>query len=71
MSTGTPTIRCYLLPIIAALVYLVLSIPLIVEIFYGWIPNQFYNVIIKALIILVITFLACRCIDLYYQDQCH
>jgi hypothetical protein len=63
--------RCYILPIIAAIVYIIISLPIIVNIFNDWIPYYYYNIFIKALIILVVLFLSCRILDTIYADQCH
>lgn len=63
--------RCYILPVTAAVTYIFLSLPRVSTVFNDWIPNYYYSVLCKALIILVTVFLICRIVDMLYNDMCH
>lgn len=69
--TNGPNYRCYILPIIGAIIYIILCLPIVVNIFNDWIPYYYYNILIKALIILVVLFLSCRILDIIWANQCH
>lgn len=56
--------RYYLLPIIGAITYIILSMPLIDRILADWIPHKGYLIFVKAVIILLILFVFCRLIDI-------
>lgn len=71
MPHSNLTYRCYILPVIAAILYYILSLPLIVEIFNDWIPDYYYATLVKALIILIVLFLVCRLLDFIWTDTCH
>lgn len=63
--------RCYILPCIAALVYYILSLPYIAGMFKFWIPDYNYCNMVKALILLIILFICCRLMDIFFTDMCH
>jgi len=70
MATGGTNYRYYLLPIIGALTFIILSLPLITEIFADWIPYIYYNIFAKALILLVVLFITDRLLYLTNQNWC-
>lgn len=63
--------RCYILPIIGAIFFYLLSLPIVNQIFYYWIPDYYYATFVKALLLLTILFLFCRLLDIYWFDYCH
>ena len=71
MTHSNLSYRCYILPIIAAVVYVILSLPAINIVFKDWIPDPGYAILVKALILLVVLFLSCRLLDVYWYDFCH
>lgn len=71
MAYSNLSYRCYILPIIGAITYILLSLPIINTIFTDWIPDYTYQIVIKALIILVVLFLTCRCLDIIWCNMCH
>lgn len=62
--------RCYILPIVAGIMYILLSLPLIQRIFCSWIPSLYYRIISMALLLVALLFIICRIMD-YYFDPCH
>lgn len=71
MTSSNLSYRCYILPIVAAIVYLFFSLPIIVEIFNDWIPDYYYCAVVKSLLLLMILFLTCRVLDILWVDYCH
>ncbi len=71
MSSSNLSYRCYILPIIAAIVYYIFSIPIVDRMFHDWIPNNYYNIMVKGLLLLIILFLCCRAMDIIWSDPCH
>lgn len=62
--------RCYLLPLVAGITYLLLSIPLVQKILVDWIPSYWYRTLVIGLLIVVIVFIGCRIID-NFCDHSH
>ena len=72
MTHSNLSYRCYILPIIAGITYILLSLSTVEEIFVDWIPNNYYRIMVKALLIVVILFLSCRILDMYWNGStCH
>ena len=71
MTHSNLSYRCYILPAVAAIAYFILSIPSVISVFNDWIPDYYYCVFIKALLLLVILFLTCRILDILWIDVCH
>ena len=71
MAHNDLSYRCYILPIIAAILYYILSLPIVVVVFSDWIPDQQYATFTKSLILLVLLFLSCRILDLFCGTDCH
>lgn len=71
MTHSNLSYRCYILPIIAAIIYVILSLPIVNIILKDWIPDTNYLILIKSLILLVTLFLSCRLLDMYWYDFCH
>lgn len=64
--------RCYILPVIAGLIYVLFSLPIVQQIFIEWIPNTTYRVMTQSLLLVVILFLCCRILDMYWNPSgCH
>ena len=71
MPNSNLSYRCYILPLVAAIVYYILSLPLIVKIFDDWIPDYQYCIVMKAILLLFILFFVCRILDILWSDPCH
>lgn len=71
MTHSNLSYRCYILPIVAAFIYFILSLPSIVSIFNDWIPDYYYSTLVKSLLLLMILFLTCRLLDIFWADMCH
>lgn len=64
--------RCYILPIVAGIIYVLFSLPVVEKIFLDWIPNTTYRIMTQALLLVVILFLTCRILDMYWNSSgCH
>jgi len=61
--------RCYILPLMGAILFIVLTLPTVNDIFLDWIPNVFYSNLIKVLF--VVLFITCRILDILNLDDCH
>lgn len=71
MTSSNLSYRCYILPIVAAIVYVILSLPVVNAVFYDWIPDYYYSILVKSVILLIILFLTCRILDIIWTDFCH
>lgn len=71
MVNSNLTYRCYILPIVAAIIYILFSVPAIDAVFKDWVPDYSYRIFIKSIVLLVILFLICRGMDIYWTDMCH
>lgn len=71
MSHTNLSYRCYILPAIGGVAYYILTLPIVTTIVADWIPDLYYANLVKALIIFVILFFACRIMDLMWTDMCH
>lgn len=65
------TYRCYVLPIVAAILFLLLSYPQFDIFFSKYISDFKYRLFAKALIVLVILFILCRIMDNCCNYGCH
>ena len=57
------TFDCYIIPAIASLIYVLLSVPPGRQILNDWVPHYYYNVFIKAVILLTVLFVICRVVE--------
>lgn len=71
MGNTNLSYRCYILPAIGAIGYYLLSLPIVNKIFNDWIPDYYYATLVKSLILLIILFLTCRIMDIFWTDMCH
>lgn len=71
MSHSNLSYRCYILPIIAAIIYYILALPPVVDMINNWIPDYYYANMAKSLILLIILFISCRIMDIIWVDMCH
>lgn len=71
MAHSNLSYRCYILPIVAAIVYFILSLPAVIAVFNDWIPDYYYSTLVKCLLLLTILFLTCRILDICWADMCH
>lgn len=71
MTHSNLSYRCYILPIVASFVYIILSLPAVVVVFNDWIPDYYYSTLVKSLLLLMILFLTCRILDICWSDMCH
>ena len=61
--------RCYLLPILAGLLYIVLSLKPVNRMFDEWVPHYYYNVVTRAFLIMIILFIVCRVLYLIWGED--
>lgn len=66
-----PIYRCYFLPIIGGILFYILCLPNVEAGFTIWIPNVYYRLFAKALLVVCILFICCRLFDGYccYQHN--
>jgi hypothetical protein len=66
--SNSPTFRCYILPILAAIVFIILLLPPVEKLFAGWIPNYYLNIFARSLILLIILYITCRIIAIWFKN---
>ena len=71
MEPTSLSFRCYILPVVGGITYVLLSLPTVVAAFEQWIPDYYYAMVTKALILVIILFITCRIMDLVWTDMCH
>lgn len=63
--------RCYILPTVGMISYLFFALPSVNVVFQDWIPDYYYAIVMKSLLILIILFVTCRIMDIIWSDPCH
>lgn len=63
--------RCYILPLVGGITYYILAYPTVDTMFSQWIPDPYYALMVKGIILIIVLFLTCRLLDLVWTDMCH
>jgi len=63
--------KCYVLPILAFLLFLILRCNYINSRMKYYIPNEFYLILCQATILFIILFITCRIMDIFFDGSCH
>ena len=64
--------RCYILPVVGMISFILLSIPPVQMVIQDWIPDKNYAIFISSLLVLIILFITCRIMDLVWSEgHCH
>jgi Mn2+/Fe2+ NRAMP family transporter len=62
--SGSLLYRCYIIPLVAALLAYLLMLPQVTLLFQAWVPNLYYRNLVKVLLLLVVLFILCRTVDI-------
>lgn len=71
MSENNITYQCYILPLLGGIFYVFLSLPKIEEIMTDWIPDFYYRLYTKCILLIVFLFLSCRILNIFYPESLH
>lgn len=66
----TVTYHDYLIPILAAVIFIFYMIPAINALFVEWIPNYWYRIFIQALLMIAIIFLVLQFMNVAWVSNC-
>lgn len=63
--------RCYILPLVAFFLTIFLSLKSVDRWIRHMIPDYYYAMLFRALILFGTLFVLCRIMDLFFDNECH